>query len=56
MTFTSSEPVQVAVLHEIDSDDARGQSTWTVDGNTIYGLSLIDSEKNLVLLNLQGLH
>lgn len=45
MTFTSSEPVQVAVLHEIDSDDARGQSTWTVDGNTIYGLSLIDSEK-----------
>ena len=42
MTFTSSEPVQIVVLHEINSQDAKGQPTWTVDGNTIYGLSLID--------------
>ena len=42
MTFTSSESVQIVVLHEINSQDAKGQPTWTVDGNTIYGLSLID--------------
>ena len=42
MTFTSSEPVQIVVLHEINSQDAKGQPTWTVDGNTFYGLSLID--------------
>ena len=41
ITFSSSEPVQIAVLHEINSNDAKGQLTWTVDGNTIYALSLI---------------
>lgn len=42
MTFTSSEPVQATVLHEINPDDAKGQPIWTVDGKTIYGLSRID--------------
>jgi hypothetical protein len=42
ITFSSSEPVQVAILHEISANDAKGQPTWTVDGNTIYALSLID--------------
>jgi len=42
ITFSSSEPVQVAVLHEINSNEVKGQPTWTVDGNTIYALSLID--------------
>jgi len=42
ITFSSSEPVQIAVLHEIHSNDVKGQPTWTVDGNTIYALSLID--------------
>ena len=45
MTFTSSEPVQVAVLHEINPQEAKGQSTWTVDGNTVYGLSLMNLEE-----------
>ena len=45
MTFTSSESVKVVVLHEINSNDVQGQDTWTVNGNTIYGLSLIDPEK-----------
>jgi len=45
MTFTSSEPVQIVVLHEINSQDAKGQPTWTVDGNSIYGLSLIDLDE-----------
>ena len=46
MTFTSSKPVQIIVLHEINSQEAKGQPTWTVDGNTVYGLSLIDLEEN----------
>ncbi len=45
MTFTSSEPVQIVVLHEINSQDAKGQPTWTIDGNSIYGLSLIDLDE-----------
>ena len=54
MTFTSSEPVQIVVLHEIDSHEIKGQPTWTVDGNTIYGLSLIDLEKNSASFEFTG--
>jgi hypothetical protein len=46
MTFTSSEPVQIVVLHEINLEESKGQPTWTVDGKTTYGLSLIDLQKN----------
>jgi len=46
MTFTSSEPVQIVVLHEINSQESKGQPIWTVDGKTIYGLSLVDLKKN----------
>ena len=42
LTFTASEPVQIVVLHEIEEKDAKGQPTWTIDGEKIYGLSLID--------------
>ncbi len=45
MTFTSSQPVQIVVLHEINSQEARGQPTWTVDGDSLYGLSLIDLQE-----------
>ncbi|MCV0372877.1 MAG: hypothetical protein K5793_04900 [Nitrosarchaeum sp.] len=45
MTFSASEPVQIVVLHEINETDAKGQPTWSVDGKTIYGLSLIDLQK-----------
>ena len=37
--------MKVIVLHEINPNDAQGQDTWTVNENTIYGLSLIDPEK-----------
>ena len=43
MTFASSVPVRAAILHEIGPDDSRGQPTWTVDGKTTYGLSLVGS-------------
>ena len=42
ITYTASEPVQIVILHEIDKEDAKGQPTWTVDGDTIFGLTLVD--------------
>jgi len=45
MTFASSESVQIVVLHEINSQEIKDQPTWTVDGNTVYGYSLIDLQE-----------
>jgi len=44
ITFTSSEPVQLFVLHEISENDSKGQPVWTIDGEKIYALSLLDGE------------
>ncbi len=46
LTYTANQPVQIVVLHEIDKADSKGQPTWTVDGNTIYGLTLVDPGTN----------
>ena len=46
ITYTASEPVQIVVLHEINKDDAKGQPTWTVDGDTVFGLTLVDLGAN----------
>ncbi len=46
ITYTASEPVQIFILHEINKDDAKGQPTWTVDGNTVFGLTLVDPGTN----------
>lgn len=43
ITHTSSAPIQVAVLHEIDPNESQGQPIWTIDGKTIYGFSILDS-------------
>ena len=45
VTFTSSEIPQVMVLHEINSSDVKNQPTWTVDGKTIYGISLVNMDQ-----------
>ena len=50
MTFVASVPVQVVVLHEINPVDSKGQATWTVDGDSIYGLSIFEN------LNKSGSH
>jgi hypothetical protein len=46
LTFTSSEPVQIVVLHEITEEEVKGQPTWTIDGDKIYGLSLVEKGKS----------
>jgi hypothetical protein len=42
VTFASTSPVEVIILHELDKSDSKGQPTWTVDGNTIYAMSIIE--------------
>ena len=42
ITYSSSIPVQVVILHQIDKTDSAGQPTWTVDGNTLYAVTTID--------------
>ncbi|MDH3695766.1 MAG: hypothetical protein OEQ15_00450 [Nitrosopumilus sp.] len=54
MTFTSSDSVQVVVLHEINLEEIKGQPTWTVDGNIVYGLSLIGLEEKSGSLEFTG--
>ena len=44
LTFVADRPVRVAILHEIDPSESRGQPVWTVDGNAIYGISIIDND------------
>ena len=46
LTYTASEPVQIVILHQIDKADAKGQPTWTVDGNTIFAESVVDLGAN----------
>jgi hypothetical protein len=46
LTYTASEPVQIVILHQIDKADAKGQPTWTVDGNTIFAETLVDPGTN----------
>ncbi len=54
MTFTSSEPVSIVILHEINPNQAKGQPTWSVDGKTIYGLSILDPEKKSGTIEFTG--
>lgn len=46
LTYTASEPVQLVVLHEILKEQVKGQPSWTVDGKTVYGLTLVDPKTN----------
>ena len=42
LTYVTSEPIDIVVLHEIDNDDARGQAIWRIDDDTVYGWTLVD--------------
>lgn len=54
LTFTSSEPVQVTILHEILNEQAKGQPTWTVDGKTTYAISLIEPAETSGTIEFTG--
>ncbi|MEW6044322.1 MAG: hypothetical protein AB1608_08660 [Thermoproteota archaeon] len=42
ITFTATIPVEFIVLHELAKSDDKGQPTWSVDGNTVYAMSVIE--------------
>lgn len=46
MTFTASQPVEILVLHDLARQDSKGQPTWSVDGNTIYGITAIEPKSS----------
>jgi len=54
LTYASSEEVQIVILHEILKEQAKGQPTWTVDGKTVYGLSLIEPKTNSGTIEFTG--
>ena len=54
ITFASSKPIQIAVFHEILPNERIGQPTWSVDGETIYGFSLIDLQQRAGSLEFTG--
>lgn len=41
VTFSASGPAELFVLHEILPRDDMGQPTWTVDGGTLYAVSVL---------------
>jgi hypothetical protein len=54
ITYAASQPVQIVILHQIDKSDSKGQPTWTVDGNTFYAQTVIDSNSNGGSLDFTG--
>lgn len=54
ITYSSSLPVQVVILHQISKGDSKGQPTWTVDGNTFYAMTTIDQNSNGGSLDFTG--
>ena len=54
ITFSASEPVQLFVLHEIGKNDSKGQPIWTIDGEKIYALSLMEKETKSDSLEFTG--
>ncbi|MGI0046799.1 MAG: DUF7482 domain-containing protein [Nitrosotalea sp.] len=54
LTYTASEPVQIVILHKIDQSDSKGQPVWTVDNNTIYAETILNSDSNGGTLDFAG--
>lgn len=54
VTFTSTIPIQMVVLHEIDRSDAKGQPTWNVDADNIYAQSVIEPASRANSLEFTG--
>ena len=54
LTYTSSDEVEIVILHEILKEQDKGQPTWTVDGKTVYGLTLIEPKTNSGTIEFTG--
>ena len=48
LTYDASEPIQLVALHgPLGEGEAKGQKTWTPDGETIYALTFVDREDSM---------
>ena len=54
LTYSASEPVQAVIFHQIGKEESKGQPTWTVDGNTLYAQTIIDSNSAGGTLDFTG--
>ena len=54
LTYTASEEVEIVILHEILKEQSKGQPTWTVDGKTFYGLSMIEPKTSSGTIEFTG--
>ena len=41
LTYSSSKPVEIMVLHEIGKHQVGGQPIWTVDDETLYAITIL---------------
>ena len=52
LAYSASENVQLVALHgPLAQNDVKGQPTWTPDGTTHYGLTLVDPGNNMGVWN-----
>ena len=54
LTYSASKPVQVVIFHQISKEESKGQPMWTVDGNTLYAQTMIDSNSDGGTLDFTG--
>jgi hypothetical protein len=54
LTYTSSEEIRIVILHEMLKEQDKGQPTWTVDGKTVYGLTVIEPKTNSGTIEFTG--
>lgn len=54
LTYTASQPVQVIIFHKISRADSKGQPVWTVDNNTIYAETILNSGSGGGTLDFAG--
>ena len=55
LTYTASENVQLVALHgPLAKGEDKGQMFWTTDGQTKYGLTLIDQKSNSGIWTFNG--
>lgn len=54
ITYSASEPVQAIIFHQISKEESKGQPTWTVDGNSLYAQTIIDSNSAGSTLDFTG--
>ena len=55
LTYSASENVQLVALHgPLAEGKAKGQATWTMDGETIFGLTFVDNQNSAGVWQFTG--